>query len=266
VNVMTIDVEDWYHPLIEDDTQWASCEDRVVDSTRRVLDLLDQAGVCATFFVLGYVADRHPDLVREIARRGHEVGSHGYHHRFAYRQTPAEFEADVTRSLITLRAIVDQPVNCYRAPYFSITDRSRWALDVLARLGVRVDSSIFPVHNHRYGIPSAPRHPHEHPNGILEVPPTTLRLAGVNVPVGGGAYFRILPFALLRRAYQRVNREGLPIVFYLHPWEVDPHHPRVRLPLALRWRHYHGLKETELRMRELLRQFPFRPIRDVMAS
>jgi polysaccharide deacetylase family protein (PEP-CTERM system associated) len=261
-NILTIDVEDWYHGLVPV-SQWRSCEDRIVDSTRRILDIVDNAGARATFFVLGDVADLHPELVQEISRRGHEVATHGYHHHFVYRQTPADFEADVARSLASLRAIVSDPVVAYRAPFFSIVRESRWALDVLAKLGLRFDSSVFPVHNHRYGIPGARREPYREPNGIVEVPPSTVRVGAVNVPVGGGVYFRMLPFSVLRRAYQQVNREGMPVVFYLHPWEIDPHHPRVRLSRLASWRHYYGLDQTAGRLRDILRRFPFGPVREM---
>jgi polysaccharide deacetylase family protein (PEP-CTERM system associated) len=261
-NILTIDVEDWYHALVPP-SQWRSCEDRILDSTQRLLDIIDEAGARATFFVLGDVADQHPELVREISQRGHEVGSHGYHHHFVYRQTPADFEADVARSLASLRAINGDPVLAYRAPFFSIVRESRWALDVLAKLGLRFDSSIFPVHNHRYGIPGARRDPYRDANGIVEIPPSTLRMGRVNVPIAGGVYFRVLPFAFLRRAYREVNREGLPVVFYLHPWEIDPGHPPVRMSASHRWRHYYGLEHTAGRLRELLRQFPFGAVREM---
>ncbi|HET6349987.1 MAG TPA: XrtA system polysaccharide deacetylase [Candidatus Krumholzibacteria bacterium] len=258
-NIFTIDVEDWYHGLVPA-SQWRSCEDRIVDSTRRILDIVDDAGVRTTFFVLGDVADLHPELVQEIAGRGHEVASHGYQHQFIYRQTRAEFQADVARSLASLRAIVSQPVVAYRAPYFSIVRETRWALDVLASLGMRFDSSIFPVHNPRYGIPDARREPHRQESGVVEVPPSTMRIGAFNLPVGGGVYFRVLPSWFLRRAYRDVNREGLPVVFYLHPWEVDPGQPRVRLSPGLRWRHYYGLDSTAARLRDVLRLFPFGPV------
>jgi polysaccharide deacetylase family protein (PEP-CTERM system associated) len=258
-NILTIDVEDWYHGLVPI-REWRSCEDRIVDSTRRILDIVDEAGARATFFVLGDVADTHPELVQEIAQRGHEVATHGYHHQLVYRQSRDEFERDVARSLASLRAAVSQPVVAYRAPFFSIVRESRWALDVLAALGLRFDSSVFPVHNYRYGIPDARREPYREPNGIVEVPPSTLRLGGMNVPVGGGVYFRMLPFSFLRRAYRAVNREGLPVVFYLHPWEIDPGHPRIRLSPGLRWRHYYGLDQTASRLRAVLGMLKFGPV------
>ena len=258
-NVLTIDVEDWYHGLVPI-AKWRECEDRIVDSTRRILDIVDEAGARSTFFILGDVADLHPELVQEIAARGHEVATHGYHHELVYRLTPEAFEEDVARSLASLRAAVTAPVVAYRAPFFSIVRESRWALDVLASLGLRYDSSVFPVHNYRYGIPNARREPYREPNGIVEVPPSTLRLGRVNVPVGGGVYFRMLPFSFLRRAYREVNREGLPVVFYLHPWEVDPGHPRIPLSPGLRWRHYHGLDHTASRLREVLRMLKFGPV------
>ncbi|HYJ78475.1 MAG TPA: polysaccharide deacetylase family protein, partial [Longimicrobiaceae bacterium] len=165
-NILTIDVEDWYHPLDEDPANWARYEDRIVLATRRVLQVLADNDTHATFFVLGHVADRHHELVREIHRAGHEVGCHGYEHRFVYRQTPAEFESDVGRAARLLSSITGEPVVSYRAPYFSITKKSLWALPILRDLGFKYDSSVFPVHNHRYGIPDAPRLPFTTDEGI----------------------------------------------------------------------------------------------------
>ncbi len=264
-HVLTVDVEDWYHPLDPDPAAWPGREDRVRRSTGRLLELFAQAGATATFFVLGDVARRHPGLVREIAGAGHEVASHGMLHRFVYRQSPAEFEADVRGSRDLLQDLAGAPVVGYRAPYFSITRRTPWALGVLRGLGFRYDASIHPVHNHRYGIPDAPRLPHRTAEGLLEIPPSTFPLAGVNVPCGGGAYFRLVPYAATEAMLRRLERAGEPIVFYLHPWEVDPGQPRVAAPAGLRLRHYWALDRTEARLRRLLATFRFRSVRDVFA-
>jgi len=266
MNVMTIDVEDWYHSLEPDPERWSGYADRVEAPTRRLLELFEIYGTRATFFVLGHVAELHPDLVREIASRGHEVGSHGYYHRFAYRQTREEFAADVARSIDLLKKLTGKPVTSYRAPYFSITAGSMWALEELARLGIRHDSSVFPVHNPRYGVPGAPALPHARPGGLTEVPPSTFQFAGINLPVAGGVYFRFAAYPVLRAVYRKLERRGHPVVFYLHPWELDPGQPRVALPAGLRLRHYWALRDTERKLCALLQDFRFRPIREVSAT
>jgi len=266
LNRLSFDVEDWYHSLDPEPDNWRRYESRVEGSTRLILDLLEAARVRATFFVLGDVARLHPALVREIHARGHEVASHGMEHRFVYRQTPAEFRADVGASLDLLGSLTGAAVRGYRAPYFSITQASLWALPILSELGVRYDSSIFPVINHRYGIPGAPRTPHRVDGGLLEVPVATLRIGRVNVPCGGGVYFRILPYPLLRAALRALNRRGEEFVFYLHPWECDPGQPRISAPAALRVRHYWGLARTAEKLRRLLDDFPFAPLGGLVGS
>lgn len=262
-HVLTVDVEDWYHPLQPDPSRWGEYEDRVCDSTRRLLGLLARRRVRATFFVLGHVAERHPELVREIAAEGHEVASHGMWHRFVYAQSPEEFRDDVGRSAELLGALAGAPVRGYRAPYFSITRHSLWALPVLRELGFTYDASIHPVLNHRYGIPGAPRTPHRR-DGLLEVPPSTYPVAGVNIPCGGGAYLRLLPFAATRSMLRRLAAGGESLVLYLHPWELDPDHPRIPMPPGLRFRHYHALDATEERLARLLDEFSFGPVREVL--
>jgi polysaccharide deacetylase family protein (PEP-CTERM system associated) len=265
MHVLTVDVEDWYHPLDPEPGHWPRYEDRVGASTRRLLRLMEEEGARATFFVLGHVAERHPELVREIAAAGHEVASHGTLHRFVYRQTPAELEADVRASRDLLADLAGAPVRGYRAPYFSVTRASLWALPVLRDLGFAYDASIHPVLNHRYGIPGAPRLPHRTAEGLLEVPPSTFPLPGMNLPCGGGAYFRLLPYAVTERLLSRLDAAGERIVFYLHPWEIDPGQPRMRVRAGLRWRHYHALDRTEARLRRLMRRFRFGSVRDVLA-
>jgi polysaccharide deacetylase family protein (PEP-CTERM system associated) len=266
-NALTIDFEDWYQGLEIPHTDWAQYEDRIQPVGRRLLDLLSAAGARATFFVLGYVAERHPGLVREIAAAGHEVGTHGYSHTLVYRQTPAVFRDELARSLRAIEDATGKRVAGHRAPFFSITRQCLWALDVLRELGLRYDSSIFPVRNYRYGIEDAPRWPYPLANGgapLQEFPLSTWRVLGTNVPVAGGAYFRIFPYWLTRWALRAINRQGHAAVFYLHPWELDPGHPRIPLPRRIAATHYFNLAATERRFRRLLRDFRFAPMGEVL--
>lgn len=274
VNAMSVDVEDYFHVSAFDGlvprSEWERLESRVVDNTGRLLDLFDAFAVRSTFFVLGWVAERHPALVAEIARRGHEVASHGYGHRLAYDQTPAQFRDDVRRAKAVIEDAGGRAVDGYRAPSYSITPRSLWALDVLIETGYRYDSSIFPIHHDRYGIPVSARHAFviRRPSGSLtEVPASTTRWLGAQLPVSGGGYFRLLPYAWTRWAITRVNRdEGYPIVFYVHPWEIDPGQPRMSCGRIRGFRHYHNLEKTESRLRRLLADFSFNGLDRVLAT
>lgn len=275
-NALTIDVEDYFHVSAMASTipyaDWPRWPARVERNTRRLLDLLDRAGVRATCFVLGWVAERHPGLVRDIAARGHEVACHGYSHRLVYEQTPAEFREETLRARDILAEQAQRPVLGYRAASYSITRRSLWALDVLAECGFQYDSSIFPVRHDRYGIPGFERWPHEleTPAGhrIVEVPLTTLRVAGMNIPIAGGGYFRLYPYRLTRAGLRALNRiDGEAFVFYLHPWEIDPGQPRVPgLPLRSRFRHYLNLGRTEHRLERLVDDFPLQPLADLLEN
>ncbi len=235
VNAFTVDVEDYYmvsgfEKHISRD-QWGEFESRVVPNTKRILRLLDAHDVKATFFVLGWVARHHPELVREIHAAGHEIGSHGYWHHLIYRQTPDEFRDDLRASRDVIEAAIDQRVEIYRAPSFSITEKSRWALDILTEEGFRIDSSIYPIHHDRYGIADAEPGLHQiaTPTGPLwEFPPSVVSWKEVNLPVGGGGYFRLYPLPLTIRWLRQINRDGQrPFVFYVHPWEIDPDQPRI---------------------------------------
>ena len=273
LNAMTIDVEDYFHVSVFDSTvrrtEWESMESRVVANTERLLDLFDEHAVRGTFFVLGWVAERHPALVRTIAGRGHELASHGYAHQLVYEQAPDVFREDVRRSKRLIEDLSGRRVNGYRAPSFSVTERSLWALDVLLEEGYRYDASIFPIRHDRYGIPNAPRWPHamaRAKGSLFEVPGSTVRLGGTNLPVAGGGYFRILPYGWTRWGIGRVNREGQPAVFYLHPWEIDPEQPRLPAGLLGQFRHYRNLHRTETRLRSLMRDFSFGPLETVLAG
>ena len=274
VNAFTVDVEDWYQvsdfeavvPL----DAWDRFESRVARNTDRILALLEAAGVRATFFVLAWNAERHPEIVRRIAAAGHEVASHGYAHRLVYEQTPEGFREDVRRSKALIEDLSGKQVNGYRAPSFSVTEQSLWALDVLLEEGYRYDASIFPIRHDRYGIPDAPRWPHSMPRAsgsLFEVPGSTVRVGGTNLPVAGGGYFRILPYAWTRWGMRRVNQvDGQPAIFYLHPWEIDPDQPRLPAGLLGQFRHYRNLHRTEARLRSLMRDFSFGPLETVLAG
>lgn len=274
LNAMTVDVEDYFHVSALASSapreRWPGFESRVVANTERLLDLFDEAGVKVTCFVLGWVAEHHPALVKTIAARGHEVASHGHWHQLVYDLTPAAFREDVGRSRRLLQDLSGQSVEGYRAPSFSITKRSLWALDVLIAEGYTYDSSIFPVRHDRYGIVDAPRGLHglRRPTGsIREVPPSTIRLAGQNLPIAGGGYFRLLPYGWHQWGIARLNwRENQPAIFYLHPWEIDPGQPRLPASRLSALRHYTNLHRTESRLRHLLAAFKFAPIRDLLAN
>jgi polysaccharide deacetylase family protein (PEP-CTERM system associated) len=271
VNGMSIDVEDYFHvsalASVAPRERWTQFECRVEPNTDRLLELFERKGVTATFFVLGWVAERFPSLVGRIAAAGHEVASHGYWHQLVFDLTPAEFAEDVRRTKLLLEDQCGTAVLGYRAPSYSITRRSLWALDVLLESGYRYDASIFPIHHDRYGIPDAPRHAHAltRPHGQLaEVPPATVRLGSFNLPMSGGGYFRLLPYAWTRWGVAHINRhERRPAVFYLHPWEIDPDQPRLPVSGLSRLRHYRNLHLTAERLERLLGDFAFGPIKDL---
>jgi polysaccharide deacetylase family protein (PEP-CTERM system associated) len=267
-NALTIDFEDWYQGLEIPHTEWDGFEDRIELAGNKLLQILDDAGVKATFFILGFIAEKHPGLVKRIEAAGHEVGTHGFSHSLIYRQTPEVFKAEMERAVGFLQNLTGKPVLGHRAPFFSITKESLWALDILGSLGVKYDSSIFPVLNYRYGIADAPRFPYEiERNGFkfTEFPISTLKMGKMTIPISGGAYFRIYPYHLTRQFLKAANRDGKPFTFYLHPWELDPGHPRVEMPRRVaRMTHYFNLGATERRFRKLLKDFKFAPMKDVL--
>jgi polysaccharide deacetylase family protein (PEP-CTERM system associated) len=269
-NVLSIDCEDWFCGLEIGIEQWPKFESRIESSLAKLLELLRETGARGTFFLLGYIAEKFPHLVKQIAREGHEIGSHGYSHQFVYRQSPEEFTQEMMRSLGTLENILGEKIVSYRAPFFSITQSSLWAFEVLTELGIRFDSSIFPVVNYRYGIPQANRFPYwiETGNGskILEFPISTLRILGKNVPISGGAYFRIFPYRFVKAGIKSLNKSNRPVIFYLHPWEIDPEHPKIELPRRVSLTHYYNLSGTEEKFKRLLRDFRFSTLREVLEN
>jgi polysaccharide deacetylase family protein (PEP-CTERM system associated) len=261
INAMTVDVEDWFQvqafagTISRDD--WDGLERRVEANTDRILAMFADAGVCGTFFTLGWVAERHPALVRRIVSAGHELASHGYWHRLAHEQSPADFAEDVGSARKLLEDAGGVAVVGYRAPTFSINKLNPWAFDVLTEQGYTYSSSIYPVRHDLYGMPDAPRFPYRPRNGaLLEIPMTTVHAAGRNFPCAGGGYFRLLPYSLYRAALRGFNRDGTPGIFYTHPWEIDAGQPRVQAaPRMAKFRHYLNLKRTPARLQCLLRDF-----------
>ena len=274
LNAFTIDVEDYFQVAAFAKTipvgDWDKWEFRVEGSTEKILAILDEAGVKGTFFVLGWIAERAPQLVKRIAACGHTVASHGTSHQFVHLQTEAEFREDVKTARKMLQDLSGQAVVSYRAPMFSITKKTPWAHRVLVEEGYLYDSSVFPIHHDLYGNPDAPTRIHRietESGSLLEFPPAIVKLLGQNIPVGGGGYFRLFPFAITRRMLQSINAAGNPFMFYLHPWEVDPDQPKVPgAPLKSRFRHYLNLKRTASRLRRLLLAFPFAPMEEILCQ
>lgn len=272
LNAITVDVEDYFHvsafaSSINRDN-WDDHKMRVENNTGRLLDMFDERGIKATFFVLGWVAERKPEIVTEIHRRGHEVACHGFSHQLVYNQSIDVFREETIRSKALLEDISGVAVRGYRAASYSITQQSLWALDVLAEAGFEYDSSIFPVRHDRYGIPDAPEQPHSlsTPKGasLVEFPLSTAHVFGYRLPVAGGGYFRLYPYWLTRAGLSQVNRRGLPFIFYLHPWEVDPGQPRVEASWFSRFRHYNNLDKCEARLHRLIRDFSFTTVCEVL--
>ncbi len=264
-NALTVDVEDYFHVSAFAKSisrhDWDKHPLRVEKNTHRLMDMFDEARVKATFFVLGWVADRNRNLVAEIAARGHEVASHGYSHQLIYNQTPDVFREETLRSKFLLEDIVQAPVRGYRAASYSITSKSLWALDILAEAGFDYDSSIFPVRHDRYGIPDAEEKPHtlKTPLGhsLVEFPLSTAKVFNYKLPVAGGGYFRLYPYLLTRAGLRQVNAREQPFIFYLHPWEIDPDQPKVEAGWFSRFRHYNNLEKCESRLQRLMQDFQF---------
>ncbi|MHB0954814.1 MAG: XrtA system polysaccharide deacetylase [Pirellulaceae bacterium] len=275
LNAFSVDVEDYFQVSAFEKhvsrANWTSIPSRVIGNTQRLLELLDGHQIKATFFVLGWIARTYPELVREIDAAGHELASHSYWHQLVYELTPEQFRTDLIDSRKAIEDAAGRRVVIYRAPSFSITHRSLWALEILAEEGFQIDSSIYPIHHDRYGMPNAETRIHEvqTPSGsIWEFPPAVLRFGGLNVPISGGGYFRLYPLLLTVQGLRRINRRHHhPFVFYVHPWEIDPHQPRIAGPSRKsRLRHYVHLATTEKKLNHLLGQFRFGTLGEVIES
>lgn len=275
LNAFTVDVEDYFMVSAFSDVipsdRWESFEWRVEGNTKRILDLLDTAGVKATFFFLGCVAQKFPGLVREVARGGHEISCHSHRHRLIQYLTPVEFREDTRTAKAILEDIIGEKIQGYRAPSWSITRNTLWALDILREEGFSYDSSVFPIRHDIYGFPGFNRFPTvlrgESGGEILEIPPSTVRILRRNLPVAGGGYLRLYPLSITEWAIRRLNDfEKEPAVVYLHPWETDPGQPRMNGRLLSRFRHYVNLEKTETRLASLLGRFRFGPIRETFRT
>jgi polysaccharide deacetylase family protein (PEP-CTERM system associated) len=274
LNALSVDLEEYFQVtnfarVIDRDT-WPALPSRVAASTHKLLDTFDETHSQATFFVLGWVAEREPELVREIAARGHEIACHGYGHELVYEIGPERFRDDLRRACGAIEDAAGIRPRGYRAPSYSITERSLWALDILAEEGFEYDSSIFPIRHHRYGIPDFSRVPVriqlESGRSIQEFPMTTLKAGRLQIPLAGGAYLRFFPPALFRWGFRRLISDGDPIVLYLHPWEIDTEQPRQQVGWKVRLNHYHNLARTHRRLTALLREFRFRPLDAVLGD
>jgi len=274
-NALTVDVEDYFHvsALAKsiDRSSWSSIKPRVEQNTDKLLKIFSDYEVSATFFVLGWVAERFPGLVRRIVAGGHELASHGQTHKLIYTQDIGEFREETIRSKGLLEDISGKSVAGYRAASYSITERSLWALEVLSEAGFSYDSSIVPADHDIYGIKSAAVYPHNlvlaDGRSIVEFPPSTTSIMGRRLPIGGGGYFRLFPYWFTRRALRRINStDNMPFAFYLHPWEIDPSQPRVEADMRSTFRHYNNLEKCESRLRVLLQDFKFAPMQTCLNS
>ena len=271
-NILTVDVEDWY--MDADISAWDSYEDRVVQSTEKVLEILDESNTKATFFVVGYVAEHFPELIKDIRDRGHEIGTHGYNHTPITRQTPSEFEEDLLKSVRILEQITGEKIFGHRACQFTIMEKTSWAIDILKRYGLKYDSSVFPVKTHLYGVPDAPLYPYhisssnikrdEPEEDFFEFPLSVYRtpLVHKNIPMAGGFYLRFLPYWFIKKAIKKINKVSQPAIFYIHPWEFDTKQPRIK---EFEWYHYYRLGSTESKFKKLLTDFKFSAIKDLWA-
>jgi polysaccharide deacetylase family protein (PEP-CTERM system associated) len=274
LNALSFDIEEYFHAAVLKgafgDTTWEMLPSTVRQNTGRLLDMLEQESVTGTFFMLGWVAERFPALVKQIASRGHEIACHGYSHELVFTQSPAVFREETLRAKHLLEDLTGAPVAGYRAASFSITRKSLWALDILAEAGFLYDSSIYPVMHDRYGITGAPRFPYRlklDAGELVEFPPPTLRLFGMTLPAAGGGYFRLLPYAYSQLALRMLNSvERKPLMFYLHPWEIDSVQPRGKVSWPNRVRHYFNVERVEQRLRQLVRAARFGSVEQSLRS
>lgn len=274
LNALTFDIEEYFQvsgfERVIPRSRWTDFPSRVAPCTEKILEMLGEAGVRATFFVLGWVARRHPELVRAIDAAGHELGSHGFEHRLVYELSPQEFRADLGESLKVLEDITGKGVVCYRAASFSITPKSLFALEILAEEGIRYDASIYPIRHDRYGMPAAPLGPYRvqtTAGEIWEFPATAVSWWRFRLPVGGGGYLRLYPLFVTRWLLRQAHREGRPVLVYVHPWELDPQQPRVPgVPWPNRFRHYVNLHSTERKLRDLLGHFSWGSLSQAIAA
>ena len=265
-NAFTVDLEDWFQGLTSTNPQvkrWPTLESRVVYATELLLDILQHHHIRATFFVLGHVADHHPKLVARIAAAGHEIGLHGYWHRYVAHLTPAEFRSELVQGITAIERACGVTPTGHRAPYFSVNAQTTWAFDVIESLGLRYDSSVFPAKNMLYGFPGAPRRPYHLPNGLSEFPASVIRWQGLTLPIAGGFYVRALPYAVVRWGIRHLNADGVPAVMYIHPWELDTGQHYQQVTPRERLTHYYGRAGLSKKLERLFSDFKFGPLEDL---
>lgn len=272
INILTIDVEDYYQvenfkKYISID-EWDTFESHVVNSTHLLLDILKKYNIKATFFVLGWTAEKYPQLVQDIYQQGHEIASHGYKHLLVYDLNKETFYKNLKKSINIIENIIDDKIFGFRAPSFSITRKSLWALDIMKDLNLKYDSSIYPISGHnRYGISDADPYIFKHKNQIIEVPPASFQLFNKRWPIGGGGYFRLLPYKVMRLLLKKIDRTENPFVMYFHPWEFDPNQPKIKeASYSEKFRHYININKNEKKFNELLSDFEFTTIKDYLIS
>ncbi len=266
-NIFTVDVEDWFcaYNLNINIKDWDEQELHVVQNTEKILRLLSKHKVTATFFTLGWIAEKVPDLIKEIEADGHEIATHGYSHKLLTKMNPEEFNKDLQKALVTIGSIVNNPVLGFRAPSFTITKNTSWALPILKESGIHYDSSIYPIGFHPdYGIVNSKLDIHQL-DGITEVPLSVAEILGKKIPCSGGAYFRLFPYYIFKKLIEICNGQGRKVVFYIHPWEVDPNQPKQNLSFSKSIRHYTNLSLTENRLDKLLSQFEFQTIKEALS-
>jgi polysaccharide deacetylase family protein (PEP-CTERM system associated) len=273
INALSFDVEEWFQNInMEEYLQrslWDTFESRIEKNMEPILRLLEARKTLATFFVLGWVAQRHPDLIKRIAAQGHEIATHGWSHTRAYQQEPAEFEVELKQAINILKEITGQPVLGHRAACFSITSNSHWVIDILIRNGIMYDSSIYPIVHDRYGMARSPRFPYvlkqEKGRRLSEFPLSTYKFLDINLPIAGGGYFRLYPYALTRWFIDRLNRQGHPVMVYLHPPEFDMEHPKINMDPINKFRACVGIKNNFNKLKQLLEDFKFAPAKEVLS-
>lgn len=273
LNALTFDVEDWFQVAALNNVikyaDWDKCESRIVVNMVRILESLSQTKTKATFFVLGWIAERFPQVVKLVYEAGHEVATHGYFHKSISEQSPREFEQDLIHSVRVIEQVIPEKVIGYRAPNFSVSSDTFWIFEVLANHGIEYDSSIFPIKHDRYGAKDFPRFPVcIRLNGykkVVEFPVSTMNLLGRNIPVSGGGYFRLYPYHFIKWAINTINSSGNPVLIFLHPWELDPDLPRVKAGFLSKFRTYANLYLTQERFSRLLNDFQFSSVREILA-
>ena len=267
MNALTFDVEEWFQVNClrrYAAGRWDGLESRAEDQTRKVLSILDEYNTKATFFVSGWVSEKKPNISSEIRERGHEIGSHGFKHTMVYEQTKKEFEEDVKQSINAIEKSCGLKPKVFRAPNFSVTRDCLWALDILKKNGFNCDSSIYPYRLVNTRNPDAPQHPYKTENGLWEFPGPTTNMLEIRIPYGGGVFLRTQPYFFTKKAIDRANKKGKPAIVYIHPWELDPHHPKIACSLKARIIHYARLSRTEKILRKLLTDYKFKPIKDTL--